>query len=161
MKLSPALAAAILAVSAATGRAAAPEHLPPKAAYLERCGGCHGVDGLSAQGLVPTLKGSAGYFLCDERTRSYVESLPNVAFAQISDDELAGLLNYVAYSIGGRSAPTAAQPFTADEVGRFRRRPLTIPNLTAFRRKVVSHLIARCGAPARLMTDYGFSDAKR
>lgn len=133
---------------------ATPVHMSPRAIYLGRCGGCHGVDGHSADGLVPDLKDNAGYFLCDDATRGYAARLPNVAFSQISDADMAAMLNYVMFDLGGKSAPSAAKPYTAAEVSLTRRQPLTITGLKAYRREIVAEAIARCSAPDHLRTEY-------
>jgi mono/diheme cytochrome c family protein len=154
--------AALLAVAAsgftlaAPPRAAAytPEHLTARGTYLERCAGCHGGDGLGHTSLVPDLKGRAGYFLCDAQGRDYMSRLPNIVFSRITDAEMAALMNYVAFDIGAPSAPPRARRFTAAELARARRRALTIPDLEAYRAAVVGRLIARCGAPPGLLTDY-------
>lgn len=151
---------AALAAAAALGSAPpaasgyTPEHLSPRSAYLERCGGCHGVDGLGHTALVPDLKGKAGYFLCNSQGRDYVSRLPNIVFSRLTDAELAALLNYVAFDLGAPSAPPHARPFTAGELAGARRKALTIPDLEAYRGRVVAGLIAGCGAPASLSTDY-------
>ncbi len=131
-----------------------PEHLSPRGAYLERCAGCHGGDGLGHTSLIPDLKGRAGYFLCDAKGRDYVSRLPNIVFSRISDAEMAALLNYVTFDLGAPSTPPHAHPFTARELAASRRRALTIPDLEAYRVSVVDGLISRCGAPADLRTDY-------
>jgi len=159
---SAALAAILLLAVAVSAPARAvdlplsgpPAHMSPRATYLGRCGGCHGVDGHSADGLVPDLKDSAGYFLCDDETRGYAARLPNVAFSQISDADLAAMLNYVMFDLGGKSAPAGAQAYTAVEMGRLRREPLTITGLKAYRREVVAEAITRCKAPDHLRTEY-------
>ncbi len=164
----PATLAAMALVAAAAPVAAVdlplstpPAHMSPRATYLGRCGGCHGVDGHSADGLVPDLKDAAGYFLCDETTRAYAARLPNVAFAQISDADMAAMMNFVMFDLGGRSAPAGARAYTADEMGRLRRQPLTIPDLKAYRRAVVAEAIARCQAPNHLRTEYDPPSAPR
>ena len=133
--------------------------ISPKANYIERCGGCHGVDGRSVAQLVPDLKQTAGYFLCDEEARAYLARLPNVAFSQIDDADLAAMLNYVVFDLGAPGGPAqpgapAARPYSAAEVGRLRRDPLTIPDLKAYRLRIVGRLVRRCSAPDRLLSDY-------
>jgi len=166
----PAALAAVLLLAAAVSAparavdlplSAPPAHMSPRATYLGRCGGCHGVDGHSADGLVPDLKDSAGYFLCDEETRGYAARLPNVAFSQISDADLAAMLNYVMFDLGGKSAPAGAAAYTAVEMGRLRRQPLTITDLKAYRREVVAEAISRCRAPDHLRTEYDPPTAAR
>ncbi len=162
MTFSAAAAALALALTTLMGglaHAGEDRSISPKANYIERCGGCHGVDGRSVAQLVPDLKHTAAYFLCDEEARAYVARLPNVAFSQISDADLAAMLNYVVSDLGAKDGPSqpgapAARPYTAAEVGRLRRDALTIPDLKAYRRRIVERLVARCAAPDRLLTDY-------
>ena len=162
MTLPAATAALMLALVAPTpglGRAAEDRSISPKANYIERCGGCHGVEGRSVAQLVPDLKHTAGYFLCDEEARAYIARLPNVAFSQISDADLAAMLNYVVLDLGAKEGVAqpgepAVKPYTAAEVGRLRRDALTIPDLKAYRLRIVERLVAHCAAPDRLLTDY-------
>ncbi len=157
--LAAALAAVLIAAAGGRAHAGQPPSISPKANYIERCGGCHGVDGRSVAALVPDLKHTAGYFLCDEEARAYVARLPNVAFSQINDADLAAMLNFVVLDLGARDGPpqpgaAAPRPYTAAEVGRLRRTALTIPDLKAYRQRIVGRLVARCAAPDRLLTDY-------
>lgn len=126
----------------------------PRTNYLENCGGCHGLEGHSTSALVPDLRDRAGFFLCDAESRTFMAQLPNIAFAALSNRALAALLNYVALGLGGPSAPTGARPYTAAEVARLRRSPLTTTNLIALRRKIVRRTIKECGAPESLLSDY-------
>jgi mono/diheme cytochrome c family protein len=149
-----ALAAGLAALWAGAPASAPADHLTARSSYLERCGGCHGVDGRAFAATVPDLRGRAGWFLCDAAGRDYVARLPNIVFSHLADAELADMLNYVVFDLGGASAPKGARPYSAAEVSRTRREPLSIPDLESYRAKVVQGLIARCGAPAGLATDY-------
>jgi cytochrome c553 len=163
---APVLAAAALWFSclspapALADPAAFQQHIGPRANYLERCGGCHGVDGASFARNVPDLKGKAGYFLCNGAGRDYVARLPNVVFAEISDADMAAMLNYVIFDLGAASAPRGARAFTPRELGRARRNALAIPDLEAYRARVVDQMIATCGAPKSLRTEYGSGAGK-
>jgi len=139
-----------------TGAPAAPpaDHLTPRSNYLERCGGCHGVQGRAFAPTVPDLRDRAGWFLCDATGRDYVARLPNIVFSHLTDADLAGMLNYVAFDLGGTSAPKGAKRYTAAEVAVSRREPLSTTDLESYRTQVVKTLIARCGAPEALASDY-------
>src|SRR5437763_1681667 len=63
--------------------------------YLLYCGGCHGINGHSSDAAVPSLKGQVDAFLCLPAGREYIVRLPNVAFAPLSDAQLAELMNFV------------------------------------------------------------------
>jgi hypothetical protein len=120
-------------------------------AYLTSCGGCHGIEGVSAPGAVPTLRGLTGSFLCTREGRDFLIRLPDVALAQLSDRALTEVMNFVVFDVG---APVAggrpARPYTVAEVARLRREPLTGTGLTATRNRVVAGLAARCSVPAAL-----------
>lgn len=126
--------------------------------FIEYCGGCHGLTGLSAPARVPQLTDRVGFFMCTPAGRDYLVRLPNVAHAPISGaDELAAVMNFVVFKLGGRSVPTGAKPYTADEVERLRKSPIK-PGapLLAERRAIVDELMRRCGAPAAL-ADYSIT----
>ncbi len=145
------LAALALAAALASG--------PPAAGgralsdYRLHCAGCHGLDGRSASRVVPDLKDRAGFFLCDAGGRDYMGRLPNLVFSGLSDAGMAGVLNYVVFGLGGAQAH--ARAYDAAEMARLRQAPLSSTDLKRDRRAVVDRLVARCGAPEALRTDYG------
>jgi len=120
-------------------------------AYLTHCGGCHGIEGVSAPGAVPTLRGLTGSFLCTQQGREFIIRLPDVGLSTLSDRELTDVMNFVVFDIG---APVAggkpAQPYTVAEVARLRRQPLTDTGLTVYRNQVVAGLALECRVPAAL-----------
>jgi hypothetical protein len=119
--------------------------------YLERCGGCHGIQGASAPSQVPSLRGQVGYFLCMPEARAYLIRLPSVATSPLSDRELADLMNFVVFDLGGAAgAPREYDKFTETEVHDLRQRPLKDAALTKYRAGLVEQLITRCNAPATL-----------
>lgn len=126
---------------------------PAVALYLERCGGCHGIQGVSAPKLVPTLRGQAGAFLCTREGREYLVRLPSVASTPVDDESLAALVNFVAFDLG--AGDSRFPRFTAAEVHHLRQKPLTDETLTAHRRSVVEKVTRECGAPAGLRTYVG------
>lgn len=120
-------------------------------AYLTSCGGCHGIEGISAPGNVPTLRGLTGSFLCTRQGRDFLIRLPDVALSTLSDRMLTQVMNFVVFDLG---APVAGgrsvQPYTVAEVARLRREPLTDTGLTVYRNRVVAGLATRCEVPAAL-----------
>lgn len=121
----------------------------PRANYLERCGGCHGLEGVSARRDVPTLRGQIGHFLCTPEGRRYLIQLPNVARVALDDEEVAAMMNYVVFELGGASQ-TRHAPYTASEVAKLRQAPLVAVSLSALRMQLVEQIIAGCTAPAAL-----------
>ncbi len=119
--------------------------------YLQRCGGCHGIQGTSNPAVVPTLRGQVSQFLCTRQGREYLVRLPSIATSPLSDRQLADLMNFVVFSLGGTSSDELrAPPFSAAEIGRLRRRPLNEVALVKFRADVVEDLIRKCGASPAL-----------
>jgi cytochrome c553 len=152
------VACALSACVLARADAAAPVPVDPgttslaraESNYLLACGGCHGLAGTSNPDAVPELKGLVGYYLRTPEGRAYLPRLPNIAFAALSDRELAAVLNYIVFDLGGASAPADAKPYDAAEVARWRAQPLTEVALSAYRRRLVATLIDRFGAPTEL-----------
>ena len=115
--------------------------------YLMGCVGCHGENGVTISQKVPDLKDQIGFFLHLPEGRAYLVRLPNVAFAPISDTELADMMNYMVFTLGGSSAPKDAKPYTPAEVGKLRKQPLTEVPLFQYRTEIVERLIADYQAP--------------
>ena len=123
----------------------------PQVAYLTSCGGCHGVEGVSAPRDVPTLRHLTGSFLCTRQGRQFIVRLPDVALSTLSDRMLTAVMNWVVFDLGApASRAPQGRPYTVAEVARLRREPLTQTGLTAYRNEVVAQLQARCDAPAAL-----------
>jgi hypothetical protein len=101
------------------------------------------------------LRDRVGYFLCTPASRAYLIRLPNVAHSRLSDNaELAELLNYTVFDLGGASTPHGARRFTGEEVARERAHAMSTESLKAARAKVVETLIHSCKAPASLRLFY-------
>jgi hypothetical protein len=129
--------------------------------YLERCGGCHGIQGHSAPREVPRLQGQVSSFLCLPEGRGYLVRLPSVALSPLPDDELAALMNFVVFDLGAVPADRARfPPYTAAEVGTLRKQPLNAVSLAGYRAAIVARLIQQCGAPSTLR-DYSSARAEQ
>jgi hypothetical protein len=146
--LATTLLSAVAAIAA--GHAGARVSAKSSSNYALGCGGCHGIEGVSNPKLVPELRGQVGYFLATQRGREYLVRLPNVAFYAASNGDLADILNYMVFDIGRGGVPANAKPYTAAEVGRLRKSPLTEVSLIEYRNTLVEDLIANHGAPASL-----------
>jgi mono/diheme cytochrome c family protein len=154
-----AVAATLLLAAAAAGAAPAVSGIdPPKiaatpGAYLLYCGGCHGINGHSSDAAVPSLKGQVDAFLCLPSGREYLIRLPNVAFAPLTDAQLADLMNFVV-GLGQTRTGKGDLPYTAAEVGTLRRKPLLGQPIAGYRHQLVTKLVQTCAAPRSLLT-YG------
>lgn len=158
-----ALASAMPAASAgdpraetvANGLAAIGDPELAKADYVEHCAGCHGVQGLSAPAKLPELRGRVGYMMCTADTRAYLLRLPNIAKSRISDNQqLADMLNFMVFGLGGTSVLPGTKPFTAAEVGYERQFALTSASLVRERKRHVETAIGKCGAPPSFRNFY-------
>lgn len=155
--LSPALAAKDdqRTTTVAQGLAAITDPDLAKADYVEHCAGCHGVQGMSAPAKLPELRGRVGYMMCTPATRAYLLRLPNIAKSRLSDNQqLADMLNFMVFGIGGQSVLPGTKPFTAKEVGFERQHALTSASLVAERKRHVETSIRECGAPASFRDFY-------
>jgi mono/diheme cytochrome c family protein len=159
-----ALLAALLA--AASGRLSADPAVTPLSAsqstYLQRCGGCHGIQGISNPTVVPTLRGQVGQFLCTQEGREYLLRLPSIATSPLSDRQVADLMNFVVFSLGDAQPDAVRAPlFQSGEVHESRRKPLNEVALVKYRAAVVEALIQRCGASPELRSYGGVLPAAR
>ncbi|GBQ82592.1 c-type cytochrome [Asaia krungthepensis] len=113
--------------------------------YLTHCGGCHGIEGISGKTFVPTLRDQVGWFACSPEGRDYLVRVPGISMSLIRDDqELADVLNFVLFRLGGISTPQGTKPFTAQEVHVLRAKPLQTDDLMALRAEVLSRARAAC-----------------
>jgi len=141
-------AALLLAPTVAYAELPLPALTAPQSDYVEHCSGCHGMQGNSAPAEIPVLRDRVGYFMCTKEGREYLIRLPNVAYSAITDDqELADMMNFVVFGLGGNSAPRGAKPFTAAEVGRLRKDALSTQSLVAVRAEVVAKMLGSCAVP--------------
>ena len=136
-------------IASAEAEPALPLLTTPQSDYVEHCSGCHGMQGNSAPAPIPVLRDRVGYFMCTREGRDYLIRLPNVAYSAIDNNqELADMMNFVVFGLGGASAPRAAKPFTASEVARLRRDALATQSLILARTKVVAGLsTSDCAVP--------------
>lgn len=122
---------------------------PAQSRYMEGCGGCHGIQGISSKEHVPDLLNSVGRFLCTPAGREYIVRLPNVAFADADDRLLADVMNFIVFGFGGASTPVGAPPYTASEVGALRRQPLKNRQLVIMRAAILADADNKCDARMR------------
>jgi hypothetical protein len=148
MKFVPAVLLLLLLPAGVQAQPEMKQLTTPQSDYVEHCSGCHGMQGNSAPAQIPVLRDRVGYFMCTSEGREYLIRLPNVAFSAIADNqELADMMNFVVFGLGGHSAPAGARPFTASEVTKLRARALTTESLIGTRASIVEKLRSKCGVP--------------
>jgi mono/diheme cytochrome c family protein len=111
------IAAALL--TAAVARA------DPRVDYMLNCRGCHGPDGAGAPGAAPSFCGQVAKFLSVSGGREYLIRVPGTAQSELDDARTAALLTWLVHEFSPAEIPTDFTPYTAEEVGRQRRAPLS------------------------------------
>ena len=116
-------ALAFLALSFGLAAAGEESAASPQFNYILHCQGCHLADGGATPGKIPPLIGT-GRFLAVEGGREFLVRVPGVSLSIVPDDELAELINWMLYRFSADDVPEDFEPYTAEEVGRYRQAPL-------------------------------------
>jgi len=89
--------------------------------YMVNCQGCHLPDGSgNPQRQVPAFPGQLGKFLSVPGGRAYLVQVPGSALSGLSDEALAGVLNWMLTTFSPAELPRNFQPYTALEVKQWR-----------------------------------------
>ncbi len=112
---------AIGLVVAFAGSAAADRQLD----YMLQCQGCHLSDGTGAPGAVPSFVDFVGTFLAVPGGREFLVRVPGSSQSSLDDARLAAVLNWILTRFDPGSLGDDFVPFSAEEVARVRRPPLT------------------------------------
>jgi mono/diheme cytochrome c family protein len=125
-------------------------HRMPRTNFILRCVGCHGMDGAgSEKGGIPDFRNYVGAFSRDEAGRTYVMHVPGVVNANLTNAEIADVMNYVMKTFGQSSLPDDYRPFDKAEVDRLRAAP--VKDIVGLRREISASLskqgIATAGYP--------------
>jgi mono/diheme cytochrome c family protein len=97
----------------------------PELDYTLNCAGCHRADGAGTPGSVPPLAGAVGKFLRVPGGREFLVQVPGVATSELDDAALAAVLTWTVRRFDAEQVPADFVPFSAEEVGRLRKAPLT------------------------------------
>lgn len=108
----------------------------PELDYILNCAGCHRSDGAGTPGSVPALAGSVARFVAVPGGREYLVQVPGVATSALDDAALAAVLNWVLESFDREHLPADFARYSAEEVGRLRKAPLT--NVERVRRELLA-----------------------
>lgn len=127
-----------------------------RADYVLQCAGCHRVDGRgSTPHGIPDFRNSVGAFTRLPAGREYLIRVPGAAYSQLSDAELANVLNWLLRTFSPAQLATSFQPYTEDEVAsaRPRRYDDVVP---------VRHGLAReLAALGFALSDYSYGSARK
>ena len=92
--------------------------------YLLQCAACHQPDGSGSPGTIPSLHNYLGTFARDPRARFFPSSVSAAANSTLSNAELADVINWIICTMDADQIRDGFNPYTAKEVGRFRKSPL-------------------------------------
>lgn len=109
---------------------------PPEVDFMLECQGCHRGAGDGWPGMVPRLAGQVSKFLHSEDGRAYLVRVPGVAQSALSDERLAAVLTWTVRHFDPEHLPERFAPYTAEEVGRWRRD--IVRNVTAVRHRILA-----------------------
>ena len=90
------------------------------------CQGCHRQDGTGSAGTAPSLAGTVSKFLTVPGGREYLGRVPGVATSALANADLAEVMNWMFWRFDKEHLPADFLPFTAQEIGRLRTRPLRL-----------------------------------
>ena len=113
----------------------------PPINYMLQCQGCHLADGAGSPGAVPPLRNLVGKFLRVSGGREYLIRVPGSAQSALSNRELAELLSWIIRRFGPEQDAANLAPFSAEEVGSARGRPLI--DVESVRRDLLRRIAAR------------------
>lgn len=104
--------------------------------YMLQCSGCHRFDGQGAENKgIPSFVNSIGLFSRLAEGRAYMVRVPGASQSQISNDELAMVLNWIVAKYSPEEYHNGDyRPFTASEVGASR--PHRFDDVAVERRKL-------------------------
>lgn len=115
----------LLAAGAGVARAESPLDAQARLDYMLSCQGCHLPDGSGFPGKVPDMRGVVGRFMQLPAGREFVARVPGVATSSLPDDRLAVVVNWMLREFSAADLPADFVPYTAEELGRLRKAPLT------------------------------------
>lgn len=112
----------VTCASAAALWAAQPPALTPRAQanYMLYCMGCHLPDGSGAAGKVPSVRESLPVLAASSAGRRFLVEVPGAAQSQLSDADLAQVLNWMVRNLSAPSVPPGFTEFTTAEVAGYR-----------------------------------------
>ncbi len=119
--------------------------------FFLHCAGCHRFDGRgSPRHGIPDFRGSVGWFTHLPQGREYLVRVPGSSQSQLSDAELAVVLNWMLREFSAAQLPKDFQPYTAQEITGLRTPPYRdiVPVRQALERALT--------ADGRVLAEYTF-----
>jgi hypothetical protein len=110
----------------------------PRVNYQIQCMGCHLADGTGESGRVPSVRRTLVPFSMIAEGREFVLRVPGVAQSELTDADIAAVLNWMARNLSDTPLPAGFRDYDAGEVRALRGRPLA--QVSAARRKLLARV---------------------
>jgi mono/diheme cytochrome c family protein len=128
--------------------------------FAANCAVCHQSDGQGVQGVYPALAGTVGNYVHSPAGRAYLVQVVSFGMSgaiesrgaeyngfmqpwpQLSDREIAAVLNYILTKFNAQTLPAGFKPYTAPEVRHLRAASLSFDQVRAERAAMVKPLAA-------------------
>lgn len=94
--------------------------------YILKCQGCHRPDGGGDDRSNPPIKNEVARFLGVPGGREFLARVPGVSTVDLDDTRLADLVNWTLYTFDPAHMPADFRPYSPEEMGHFRRKPLRL-----------------------------------
>ena len=126
--------------------------------FISNCAVCHQPDGKGAPSVYPPLAGSVGKYVALKEGRAYIIDVVSFGMGgkidsagdsfegdmppwpQLSDQDVADVLNYVLTSFNAKLLPADFKPISPDEVKAERAKPLTAATVHTERDALIKQL---------------------
>ncbi|WP_370539588.1 cytochrome c [Achromobacter sp. UMC71] len=138
--------------------AVAPDRLrqAARADFVLQCAGCHRVDGRgSTPHGIPDFRNSVGAFVHLPAGREYLVRVPGAAYSQLSNADLAAVLNWLLLTFSPAQLPADFRPYTEGEVAAAR--PRRYDDVVPVRHELAREL-AKLGFT---LSDYSYGSARK
>jgi mono/diheme cytochrome c family protein len=153
MKILARLALVVMLVSAGRGIAKA----SGEAVFAKHCTVCHQRNGTGVPGMYPPLAGTIGAYLSKPNGRAYLVHVVNFGLTgpisshgqiynglmqpwpQLTDADMADVLNYVLTKFNRALLPKKFAPYTAREIAALRAKPVALAQIRAERDAIAAH----------------------
>ncbi|MGC1342383.1 MAG: cytochrome c [Candidatus Binataceae bacterium] len=134
--------------------------------FAANCAVCHQSNGQGVQGTYPSLAGTVGNYVHTQAGRAYLVQVVSFGmngaivshgaqyngfmqpWTQLSDADIAAVLNYILTSFNPKILPADFKPYTAAEVKHLRATHLSFDQVRAERDAIVTPAGAGAGASA-------------
>lgn len=162
---NPCLTLLAMMLMLALGR---PAHASGERVFAANCAVCHQSNGHGVQGTYPSLAGTVGSYVHRQAGRTYLAQVVSFGmngpiesdgaeyngfmqpWTQLSDTDIAAVLNYILTSFNPKILPADFKPYTAAEVKHLRATHLSFEQVHAERAAIMKAANAAANMPSAM-----------